>query len=119
MSEKFTQDIYEENRPWGKFRRFTLNQSSTVKIITVNPGQSLSLQTHTKRQEFWHIIGGQGEVEINGEKKIVKKGDEVFIETGATHRASTGPEETLEILEVATGDFDENDIHRLEDKYGR
>ena len=32
-------NIYEEQRPWGRFRRFTLNQFSTVKLITLNPGQ--------------------------------------------------------------------------------
>jgi mannose-6-phosphate isomerase-like protein (cupin superfamily) len=110
--------IYEENRPWGKYRRFTLNQPSTVKIITVDIGGTLSLQTHTKRAEFWCVIGGSGTVEVNGVVSQVKKGDEIYIETGMTHRASAETE-PLEILEIATGEFDESDIHRLEDKYGR
>lgn len=111
-------DIYQEERPWGNFRRFTLNTPSTVKIIEIAPEQSLSLQTHTSRGEFWRIISGTGTVEINGESYDAKKGDEFFIEIGATHRAYT-QSDTLEILEIAVGFFDENDITRLDDKYGR
>ena len=46
-----TIDIYEEERPWGRFRKFTDNQKSTVKIIYVNPNEELSLQSHKKRKE--------------------------------------------------------------------
>ncbi|HEY4501282.1 MAG TPA: hypothetical protein VJI70_03425 [Candidatus Paceibacterota bacterium] len=41
-----------EERPWGNFERFTLNEKTTVKIITVNAGESISLQTHENRDEF-------------------------------------------------------------------
>lgn len=115
---KILEQTYEESRPWGKFRRFTQNQNSTVKIITVNPDQSLSLQTHEKRSEFWRIISGSGKVEIGGNISNVKNGDELYISVGSTHRA-TASQEGLEILEIATGEFDEGDIKRLEDKYGR
>ncbi|MES2986042.1 MAG: phosphomannose isomerase type II C-terminal cupin domain [Patescibacteria group bacterium] len=118
MNEDIRKDIYEEKRPWGSFRKFTQNVSTTVKIIEILPGESLSLQTHRHRGEFWRIIGGNGIVEINGKRTEAVKGGEFFIPTQATHRA-IGGNETLEILEIATGDFDEADIERLEDKYGR
>jgi len=110
--------IYEENRPWGEFRRFTSNEPSTVKIIKILPHQSLSLQTHSKRAEFWHIFDGNGKVEIDGVSSPASKGSEFFIDIGQKHRASAG-DITLEILEVAFGEFDESDISRIEDKYGR
>ena len=110
--------IYEETRPWGNFRRFTSNEPSTVKIITILPGQSLSLQTHQKRSEFWHILSGNGVVDIDNVGSEALKGSEFFIEIGQTHRA-TAHDNPLEILEVAFGEFDESDISRIEDKYGR
>jgi mannose-6-phosphate isomerase-like protein (cupin superfamily) len=48
----------EEQRPWGSFRRFTENEISTVKIITVNADQELSLQYHKNRDEFWKVLAG-------------------------------------------------------------
>lgn len=118
MTQDTREGIYEENRPWGNFRRFTLNTPSTVKLITVEPNQSLSLQKHRNRSEFWRIIGGSGIVEIDGVSHTATKGAEFFIPLGSTHRAKT-ESEVLEIMEIATGEFDENDIERLEDKYGR
>lgn len=110
--------VFQIERPWGNFRQFTHNDSSTVKIITVKPNESLSLQKHSKRAEFWYIISGAGFVEIGDEKKETTVGDEHEIAIGDKHRLSAG-EEGLKVLEIAIGDFDENDIVHLEDKYGR
>lgn len=111
-------EILQVERPWGNFRQFTHNQSSTVKILTINPDESLSLQSHNKRSEFWHIISGDGIIQINGKDINVKVGDELSIEIGDKHRMSAG-ENGLKILEISLGDFDEGDIIRYEDKYGR
>ena len=110
--------IYEEERPWGRFRRFTENTLSTVKIITVSPDCKLSLQSHNKRSEFWRVISGSGVFEIDNNKYDVKVGDEKNIPLGVLHRISAGSE-GLSVLEIATGEFDENDIIRYEDDYGR
>ena len=107
-----------DKRPWGDFERFTLNEKTTVKIITVLPHQKLSLQTHQNRDEFWRIISGSGSVVIGDKTKSAKAGDSFFIERGQKHRALGGVE-TMQFLEIAFGEFDENDIVRLEDSYGR
>lgn len=110
---------YEKDiRPWGQFERFTLNEKSTVKIITVNAGEEFSLQTHAHRQEFWRILSGSGSITHGEEIVEGKPGDEFMIEQGLKHRAQGGAG-GLVFLEVALGDFDEADIVRMEDKYGR
>jgi mannose-6-phosphate isomerase-like protein (cupin superfamily) len=111
-------DIYQEERPWGLFRRFTNNILSTVKIIVIKPNQQLSLQSHNKRSEFWRVIEGDGIFEIDGKKYIVEKGFEKEIGIEVKHRMQAGSD-GMEVLEIATGDFDEKDIVRYEDKYGR
>jgi mannose-6-phosphate isomerase len=111
-------EIYEEERPWGSFRRFTKNAPSTVKVIKVKPGEAFSLQTHSKRNEFWRITAGAGTVEIGDKNYNAKIGDEYIISKGERHRMTGGPS-GVEFLEIAEGDFDEEDITRLEDKYGR
>ncbi len=113
-----TTKIYEEERPWGKFRKFTENTLSTVKIITVNPNKKLSLQSHQKRGEFWKVVSGSGIFEIDKKRYEVKSGDEKYIPKGCLHRIEALNEEFV-ILEISTGEFDENDIVRFEDDYGR
>jgi len=111
-------EIYQEERPWGNFRQFTHDILSTVKIITVKPNEILSLQSHEKRSEFWKIIKGNGIVEIGNSKKEAKEGDEYEINIGDKHRLSAGSK-GIQVLEISTGEFDEKDIIRYEDKYGR
>ncbi|MEK7610044.1 MAG: phosphomannose isomerase type II C-terminal cupin domain [Patescibacteria group bacterium] len=109
---------YREERPWGEFVEFIRNISSTVKIITVKSGESLSLQTHSKRDEFWRILSGEGNVEIDDKRISAKIGDTHFIPRTTKHRIEAGNTD-LVVLEISLGDFDEKDIVRLEDKYGR
>lgn len=108
---------YTEERPWGKFERFTMNEETTVKIITVKSGEAFSLQYHTKREEFWHIISGSGFVTLGEERKEAKAGDEFTIPIGTHHRMEATEE--IKFLEIAFGEFDENEIMRVTDKYGR
>ena len=110
--------IKDDMRPWGNFKQFTQNTASTVKIITINPNESLSLQSHEKREEFWHVMRGEGIFEINGSSYEVVTDDEYYVKKEEKHRMIAG-ENGLQILEIAFGEFDEDDIVRYEDKYGR
>ena len=110
--------VFQIEKPWGNFRQFSHNETTTIKILTINPNTSLSLQYHNHRAEFWHVISGHPTLTI-GEKKIdAKPGDEFRIEIKELHRLEA-KNDTVQILEVAYGDFDEEDIVRVEDKYGR
>lgn len=105
-------------RPWGNFRQFTSGENVTVKIISIKPNSSLSLQYHNKREEFWHILSGHPIITI-GEKKIdAKTGDEFMVEKMEKHQIEAMIE-PVQFLEISYGDFDEEDITRLEDNYGR
>lgn len=108
---------FTENRPWGYFTQFTKNTPSTVKIISVNAGESLSLQYHQHRAEFWKVLSGAGEITLGEEVIVAKKGDEFFVPVGTLHRISAKTD--IEILEIALGEFDEADIIRTEDRYNR
>ena len=105
-------------RPWGNFRQLTLNSLSTVKVHRVKPNEATSWQSHTKRSEFWHIISGNGIIKIDDFEHNVKEGDEYTAPVGSKHRWMAG-DKGMVLIEVATGDFDEEDIVRYEDKYGR
>ncbi|MBK8846632.1 MAG: phosphomannose isomerase type II C-terminal cupin domain [Bacteroidetes bacterium] len=109
---------YTEDRPWGSFERFCHNEMTTVKLIHVSPNEALSLQFHYHRDEFWRVIEGAGNITIGQETLFVKKGDEFFIPRETKHQITTS-NSSLSILEISFGDFDENDIVRLEDKYNR
>ena len=105
-------------RPWGNFRQFTHNEPTTVKILTVNTGEAFSLQYHHHRREFWRVLSGDPHITVGEKTTVAKPGDEFLIKEEEKHRITAGKEPAV-ILEVAFGAFDEADIVRTEDRYGR
>ncbi len=105
-------------RPWGSFVRFTNNELSTVKLLFINKGEQLSLQYHEKREEFWRVLSGNPLVLIDDREIQAKPDDEFDIKIKSKHRISA-PVDDVVILEIAKGNFEEDDIVRLEDKYNR
>ena len=109
----------EVEKPWGKFEQYTHNMPSTVKVITVQPGGALSLQYHHSRDELWVVLDAGAKIELDGMVIWPQAGDKVFIPRTTAHRLSATGHEPVRILEVSFGEFDEDDIVRLEDIYGR
>lgn len=108
-------------RPWGFYKTTVLNKMFQSKIIHIMPGQSLSLQSHQHREEYWIVINGTGVIQLGESIHTVIPGQSYFIPKGCKHRMSNISEtETLIMTEVQMGDyFGEDDIYRYEDNYGR
>lgn len=108
------------NRPWGAYKTTFLSQYAQSKVILVNPGGSLSLQEHKRREEHWVIIKGHGHLTIGETEKEVHAGDYVYIPKGCKHRIQNFSDSILFFSEVQLGDyFGEDDIIRFSDIYGR
>jgi mannose-1-phosphate guanylyltransferase/mannose-6-phosphate isomerase len=109
-----------EVRPWGWFEVKDAGRGYQVKKICVKGGESLSLQSHEKRDENWVIVTGVAVVTNGDEISNLNVGDSVRIPAGNRHRLSNPSESDLELIEVQTGEYlGEDDITRYEDKYGR
>jgi mannose-1-phosphate guanylyltransferase len=108
----------DEERPWGKFMSLLDKEGFKVKWIKVKKGEKLSLQYHNKREEHWIIVKGNAIMTLGDKNFEVKKGDYIKIGLKELHTIE-GIEDT-EFIEVQMGDYlGEDDIVRLEDKYGR
>ncbi|HET8601309.1 MAG TPA: phosphomannose isomerase type II C-terminal cupin domain [Segeticoccus sp.] len=112
-------EIVESKRPWGRFEQFALNEPATVKVITVEPGHRLSLQRHQHRSELWQVLDGPLDIEVDGRTWTAPAGERVWVPRGATHRLGNSGLRAGRVLEVAFGEFDEDDIERLDDDYAR
>ena len=105
-------------RPWGAFSQYAHNQPVTVSLMTVKPNQRLSLQSHTGRAELWIVLDAGAKIEVDDASFLPDAGAEIWIPAGARHRlASTGP--AVRVLEVAFGNWQQEDITRYDDDYHR
>ena len=108
------------SRPWGTYTVLEEGENFKIKRIVVKPGAMLSLQIHHYRSEHWVVVSGIAGF-INGDKKFfLKKNESTYIPAGSSHRLENPGLTDLVIIEVQSGEYvGEDDIIRLEDKYGR
>jgi mannose-6-phosphate isomerase-like protein (cupin superfamily) len=109
-------------RPWGKFHGWDSGADWYLKTLYVSAGRRLSLQYHHHREECWLLVEGDATATVHTdsgvERKVVLKKGEVFtIQKGQIHRLESNKGGV--VVEVAYGLFDEEDIIRLHDDYGR
>lgn len=116
-TQKVHKTVY---RPWGFYTVIAEGKGFQTKIIHVNVGQKLSVQSHNHRSEHWVVLSGMAKVVLEGKDHILSPGHSVDIPIKAIHSLQNPFEEDLEIIEVQKGDIlSEDDIIRYEDMYGR
>lgn len=106
-------------RPWGSFKQFAHNEHCTVSLMTILPGQRLSLQSHTGRAEMWIVLDDGAIVQVGEEVRECKAGDEIWIRVNEKHRLSSNSSSPVRVLEVAFGNWQQDDIRRYQDDYQR
>ena len=108
------------SRPWGNFRVIETQDAFQIKQLNVFPGSRLSLQSHEFRAEHWFVIQGCARVEVDGRILELIPGESIQIPLQSRHRVTSIGETPLVFIEIQTGtSFDEDDIIRYEDDYGR
>ncbi|WP_261869360.1 cupin domain-containing protein [Psychrobacter sp. JCM 18901] len=107
-------------RPWGWYQSIDESERFKVKRICVQPKASLSLQKHHHRAEHWVVVKGTAEVLCDDQTMLLSENQSTYIPLGAVHRLSNPGSIPLEMIEVQSGSYlEEDDIIRLEDNYGR
>jgi mannose-1-phosphate guanylyltransferase/mannose-6-phosphate isomerase len=117
QSVRFHQTVH---RPWGSYTVLEDEADCKVKRITVKPGQVLSLQLHHRRSEHWTVVAGTAKVRVGDKEFLLPANESVYIPVETLHRLENPTGSDLHLIEVQCGDyFGEDDIVRLEDRYGR
>jgi len=107
-------------RPWGLFDSIDHGQRYQVKRITVDPGARLSLQKHHHRAEHWIVVSGTAKVTNGAETYLITENQSTYIPIGQIHCLENPGRIPLELIEVQSGSYlGEDDIVRIDDKYGR
>ena len=112
---KYHSKVY---RPWGTYEVLTEGKGYKIKRIVVNPGKRLSLQKHFHRNEHWIVVSGTAEIEIDGNKFLLRPNESTYIKMGQLHRLSNPGKIPVVLIEVQTGEYvEEDDIIRVSDDY--
>lgn len=107
-------------RPWGSYDSIGNGERFQVKRISVKPGAKLSLQMHHHRAEHWVVVSGTAKI-TNGDKEyLLTENQSTYIPVGVVHSLENPGKMMLELIEIQSGGYlGEDDIVRLQDRYGR
>ncbi len=107
-------------RPWGSYDRIESDARFVVNRVRINPGASQSLQRHHHRAEHWVVVAGTAQITRGEEVFLLEENQSAFIPIGVTHRIENPGKIAVHLIEVQSGSYlGEDDIVRLEDRYGR
>lgn len=106
-------------RTWGYYRILHDVPGTRVKELTIEPGQSISMQRHFKRSEFWFVTHGACDVVStlpNGyalPTVLLKEHLHHFVPKGEWHQLRNPYEVPCKIVEIQYGkSCSEDDIQR-------
>jgi mannose-6-phosphate isomerase-like protein (cupin superfamily) len=111
-------------KPWGHEKLFAAGEHGYVgKLITVDTGQSLSLQYHHEKDETIGIVSGEATFEHGPSEdrllsRTMRAGDVVHLPPGVLHRLTAVTDVTFAESSSAAPGWRE-DVVRLSDRYGR
>ncbi len=107
------------DKPWGRVTTYALNQPSSVRVISVDPGQETSVHYHQMRDEMWVVLDPGLTLQIGNRVVEAQPGEEFMVSAETTHRISNRSTARGRVLEIAYCYTTEDDTLRLEDDYGR
>ena len=97
-----------------------LTRAVSVSIRAVTPGHKLSLQKHFHRAEHWVVVNGSALVTRDADELLVRENESIYLPLGTVHRLENPGRIPLTLIEVQSGSYlGEDDIVRIEDRYGR
>jgi mannose-6-phosphate isomerase-like protein (cupin superfamily) len=116
-------------RPWGAYwvttvARPDVTPIAATKILRIDAGQSLSLQVHRLREEHWFALS-PGLVVTHGPmigelRQTALAPETTFVvPAGWLHSIANPTDRSIGVIETMFGEYDEDDIVRLSDQYGR
>src|SRR5690242_5760056 len=105
-----------QQKPWGTWRVTNVGYLGSEegglafcdKILTVSPGQILSMQRHEFRQEDWRIVEGRAKVFIGSNPNNLveyhlQTGNEIHIPLGFWHRIGNAGHAPMVFAEKQSG----------------
>ncbi len=107
-------------RPWGSYTILEMGPRYKIKRVVVNPGERLSLQTHSHRSEHWVVVKGTAKVSIGDRVILIHENESAYVPKSTLHRLENPGKIPVEMIEVQNGEYlEEDDIERFSDDYGR
>lgn len=96
-------------RPWGTSDAVSEGSRYHVRKVTVKPGERTATQIHYHRAEHWIVVTGTAKVYCGESAQLLTENESTYIPVGLPHSLENPGKIPLEIIEVRTGAYLEDD----------
>lgn len=101
-------------RPWGSHDTIAEGERFQVKHVIVLPGHITAKQIHYHRTEHWVVVSGTAKVHLEDKTYLVSENESTYIPVGVPHSIENPGKIPLEIIEVRSGVYlEEDDVIRV------
>ena len=77
------------------------------RISCYEPGAYVESHVHKVQEQIYHVLGGEGVLIVDGERRLVRANDVTFIPPGVTHEFHCTGTDTLVFLVITSPPTDE------------
>ncbi|MEM3870903.1 MAG: cupin domain-containing protein, partial [Candidatus Korarchaeum sp.] len=90
---------------WGTKTILLTGDSYEVSRLKLYPGRSLGPKRHFHRFIYWQVLSGTAKVTVDGDERIISRGEGIRVPLGAPHTLVNVGRIPLEVIEIATGEY--------------
>lgn len=108
------QQVMYADKSWGTYRVLDVEEGSMIIKVSLKAGEHMNYHSHSRRDEVWTVISGDGKTIVDGMEQIIKVGDVITMASGCKHMVIAG-ENGVQLIEVQIGDdISVSDKHKYE-----
>ena len=100
-TELFKSEARFAEKSWGNFRVIDTSSDSLTIKVNIKAGDGMNYHSHSRRDEVWVIVSGEGKSVLDGIEKNVLPGDVITMKAGCRHTIFAKTD--LMIIEVQLG----------------
>jgi mannose-6-phosphate isomerase-like protein (cupin superfamily) len=103
LAEPFT------TKDGSTIRELHHTQTQSLAEALLEPGHATQRHYHERSEEIYLVTKGQGELEVDGETRTVRRGDAILIPPGAWHTLANDGTSELTILCMCSPPYSDED----------
>lgn len=96
-----SQEIMFAEKSWGSYRVLDVLPGSLTIKATLTTGNAMNYHAHSRRDEVWTVVSGEGIATVDGSERVVSPGDVIPLPKGCFHTVKATSD--LCIIEVQIG----------------
>lgn len=87
MNDKdYIPSLFEKAKANDNFRQvLTTGEHTQLVLMSLQPGEDIGMETHDGNDQLLICVAGEGEAELNGQRRTFASGDAVLVRAGTAH----------------------------------